>query len=83
MSLFIMEKTTRGPHSEEKNIEICKILKFGVNQVNIEQDTLVKNLKNLLRDNGLLDTLSSGSWYIFEFFKWLYLIQYRTEQHQT
>ena len=52
----------------KKNTEFCKILKFGINQVNIEQDTLVKNLKNLLRDNGLLDTLSIVSWYIFEFF---------------
>ena len=34
-----MVEIARDPHSQKEHIEVRKILKFGVNRANIEQDT--------------------------------------------
>ena len=52
MSLCIMELTTQDPYILKEHTELHKILKFHVNWANIEQDTAIQKLKNLLT-NGL------------------------------
>ena len=42
-----MGLTTRDPHSQKEHIEVTNILKFGVDWINIEQDTAIKKLENL------------------------------------
>ena len=48
MSLGIMELTTEDPYILKEHTELHKILKFHVNWANIEQDTAIQKLKNLL-----------------------------------
>ena len=48
MSLCIMELTTQDPYILKEHTELHKILKFHVNWANIEQDTAIQKLKNLL-----------------------------------
>ena len=41
MSLYIKEINNTRPHSQKMYINVWKILKFGVKQVNIKQDTSI------------------------------------------
>ena len=43
MSPSIMVLTTQDPYILKEHIELYKILKFGVNWANIEQDTAIQN----------------------------------------
>ena len=47
MSPFIMGLTTHDPHILKEHTELYKILKFRVNWADIEQDAVIKKLKNL------------------------------------
>ena len=53
--------------SKKERIDFYKISKFDVNCVNIDQDTAIQTLQNLLRNVRFL---------VFFVFKWLYLDQY-------
>ena len=48
MSLCIMGLTTQDPCIQKEHTELYKILKFRVNWVNNEQDTVTQTLKNLV-----------------------------------
>ena len=41
---------TQDPYNQKEHTELYKILKFRVNWANIEQDTTIQNLKNLLQN---------------------------------
>ena len=49
-SLCIMGILTQDPYIQKEHTKLYKILKFRVNWANIEQDTAIQNLKNLLRN---------------------------------
>ena len=48
MSPCVMGLTTQDPYILKEQTELYKILKFLVNWPNIEQDTAIQKLKNLL-----------------------------------
>ena len=69
MSPTIMGLTTQDPYIQNENTKLYKILMFRVNWANIEQDTAIQKLQNLL----------TNVWIVFanfEVFEWLYLVQY-------
>ena len=47
---LLSDKPTRDPHSQKEHFEISNILKFGVYRANIERDTAIQKLQNLLRN---------------------------------
>ena len=49
-SLCVMGILTQDPYIQKEHTKLYKILKFRVNWANIEQDTAIQNLKNLLRN---------------------------------
>ena len=72
MSLCIMELTTQDPYILKEHTELHKILKFHVNWANIEQDTAIQKLKNLLTNvwiAGIHRLTPRPSWY--EIRQWL------------
>ena len=48
MSPCIMGLTTHNPYFQNEHAELYKILKYRVNWANIEQDTAIQKLQNLL-----------------------------------
>ena len=72
MSLCIMGLTTQDPYIQKERTELYKILKFRVNWANIEQDTAIQKLKNLVTNVRK----SIHCFANFEVFEWLYLVQY-------
>ena len=60
MSLCIMELTTQDPYILKEHTELHKILKFHVNWANIEQDTAIQKLKNLLTNVRIAGRLSGN-----------------------
>ena len=48
MSPCIMGLTTQNPFIQKDHTEVYKILKFRVNWANIEQDTAIEKLQNLV-----------------------------------
>ena len=48
MSPYIMGLTTQDPHIQKEHTELYTILKFRVNWANIEQDTAIQKLENLV-----------------------------------
>ena len=57
MSPCVMGLTTQDPYIQKERTELYKILKFRVNWANIEQDTAIQKLQNLLTNvYGLPDT---------------------------
>ena len=48
MSPCIMGLTTQDPYIQKEHTKLYKLLKFRVNWANIEQDTAIQNLQNLL-----------------------------------
>ena len=48
MSQCIIGLTTQDPYIQKEHTELYKILKFRVNWANIEQDTAIQKLKNLV-----------------------------------
>ena len=85
----IMGLTTQDPYIRKEHTELYKILKFRVNWANIEQDTAIQKLQNLVTNVWIAGHLS-GNPYIFrtlvrkaihffanfKVFEWLYLVQY-------
>ena len=63
MSPCIMGLLTQDPYNQKEHTELYKILKFRVNWANIEQDTTIQNLKNLLQ-NVWISGQVSGNPYI-------------------
>ena len=59
MSLCIMGLTTQDPYIQKEHTRspLYKILKFRVNWANIEQDTAIQKLKNLLTNVWSLEIL--------------------------
>ena len=75
-----MGSTIQDPYIQKEHTELYKILKFRVNWANIEQDTAIQKLKNLVY-NKCMDcrTIVRKSIHFFanfEVFEWLYLVQY-------
>ena len=60
LSLFFMALTTQDPYILEEHIKLYKILKFRVNWANIEQDTAIQKLKNLLTNVYIAEHLSGN-----------------------
>ena len=64
MSPRIMGLTTQDPYIQKEHTELYKILKFRVNWANIEQDTAIQKIKNLVKNVWLAGHLS-GNPYTF------------------
>ena len=62
----IMELTTQGPYILKKHAELYKILKFLVNWADIEQDTIIQKLKNLLTNIFENTTTLFSFWNMFQ-----------------
>ena len=58
MSPCIIGLTTQNPYILKEHIELYRILKFRVNWANIEQDTAIQKLKNLLTNVWIAGHLS-------------------------
>ena len=54
----IMGLTTQDPYIQKEHTEFYKILKFRVNWANIEQDTAIQKLKNLVTNVWIAGHLS-------------------------
>ena len=52
----IMGLTTQDPYIQKEHTELYKILKFRVNWANIEQDTAIQKLQNLVTNVGIAHT---------------------------
>ena len=72
MSPCIMGLTAQDPYIPKEHTELYKILKFCVNWANIEQDTAIQKLKNLVTNVWIAIHFFAN----FEVFEWLYLVQY-------
>ena len=59
-SSCIMGLTTQDSHILKEPTELYKILKFRVNWANIEQDTAIQKLQNLLRNVWMSGQVSSN-----------------------
>ena len=71
-----MGSTTQDPYIQKERTELYKILKFRVNWANIEQDTAIQKLKNLLTNVWIAGHFSIHFFANFEVFEWLYLVRY-------
>ena len=60
MSPFIIGLTTQDPYILKEHTELYKMLKFRVNWANIEQDTAIQKLKNLLANLWIAGHLSGN-----------------------
>ena len=60
MSLCIMGLTAQDLYILKKDTELYKILKFCVYWANIEQDTAIQKLKNLLTNVSIARRLSGN-----------------------
>ena len=58
MSLCIMGLTTQDPYIQKEHTELYKILKFRVNWANVEQDTAIQKLQNLVTNVWIARHLS-------------------------
>ena len=74
MSPSIMGLTTHDPYIQIEHTKLYKILKFRVNWANIEQDTAIQKLQNLLINVWITGHLS-GNPYIY--------LQNQSLQNQT
>ena len=71
--LYYGINSTRPIYSEKAH----RIPKFRVNWANIEQDTAIQKLKNLLTNTWIAGHLSSIHFLAnFGVFEWLYLVRY-------
>ena len=71
MSLFIMGLTTQDPHIQKEHTELYKILKFRVNWANIEQDTAIQKLENLVTNVWIAGHLSGNPYISLQILKFL------------
>ena len=72
-----MGLTAQDPYILKEHTELYRIPKFRVNWANIEQDTAIQKLKNLLTNTWIAGHLSSIHFLAnFGVFEWLYLVRY-------
>ena len=71
MSPYIMGLTTQDPHIQKENTELYKILKFRVNWANIEQDTAIQKLENLVTNVWIAGHLSGNPYISLRILKFL------------
>ena len=64
MSPCIMGLTTQNPYIQKEHTELYKILKFRVNCANIEQDTVIQKLQNLVTNLWIAGRHLFGNPYI-------------------
>ena len=80
MSPCIMGSITQDQYIQKEHTKLYKILKFHVNWANIEQDTAIQKLQNLVTNVWIARHLSRNPYIFFfanfEVFKLLYLVQY-------
>ena len=55
-----MGLTTQDPYIQKEHTELYKILKFRVNWANIEQDTAILKLQNLVRNVWISEQVSGN-----------------------
>ena len=60
----IMGLTTQDPYIQKEHTKLYKILKFRVNCANIEQDTAIQKLKNLVTNVWIAGHLSENPYLI-------------------
>ena len=70
-SLCIMGLTTQDPYIQKEHTELYKILKFRVNWANIEQDTAVQKLQNLVTNVWIAGHLSGNPYISLQILKFL------------
>ena len=68
MSPCIMGLATQDPYIQKEHTELYKILKFRINWANIEQDTAIQKLKNLVTN---VWNLSGNPYISLQIFKFL------------
>ena len=71
MSPCFMGLTTQDPYIQEEHTELYKILKFRVNWANIEQDTAIQKLKNLVANVWIAGHLSGNPYISLQILKFL------------
>ena len=71
MSPCIMGLTTQDPYIPKEHTELYKILKFRVNWVNIEKDTAIQKLKNLVTNVWIAGHLSGNPYISLQILKFL------------
>ena len=71
MSQSIMGLTTQAPYIQKEHTELNKILKFRVNWANIEQDTAVQDLQNLVTNLWIAGHLSGNPYISLQILKFL------------
>ena len=59
---IIMGLTTQDPYIQKEYTKLYRILKFRVNWANIEQDTAIQKLQNLLTNVWIAGHLSGNSY---------------------
>ena len=69
MSQCIMGLTTQGPYIQKEHTELYKILRC--NWANIEQDTAIQKLKNLVTNVWLAGHLSGNPYISLQILKFL------------
>ena len=71
MSPCIMGLTTQDPHIQKEHTELYKILQFRVNWANIEQDTAIQKLENLVANVWIAGHLSGNPYISLQILKFL------------
>ena len=71
MSPAIMGSTTQDPYIQKEHTKLYKILKFRVNWANIEQDTAVQKLQNLVTNVWIAGHLSGNPYISLQILKFL------------
>ena len=72
MSPSIMGLTTKDLYIQKEHTKLYKILKFRVNWANIEQDTAIQKLQNLLTNVWIAGHLSGNPYISLQIYlRWL------------
>ncbi len=66
-----MGLTTQDPYIPKEHTELYRILKFRVNWANIEQDTVIQKLKNLVTNVWIAGHLSGKPYISLQILKFL------------
>ena len=66
-----MGLTTQDPYIQKEHTELYKIFKFRVNWANIEQDTAIQKLQNLVTNAWIAGHLSGNPYISLQILKFL------------
>ena len=66
-----MGLTTQDPYIPKEHTELYRILKFRVNWANVEQDTAIQKLKNLVTNVWIVGHLSGKPYISLQILKFL------------